>query len=390
MNILDIMILLGMVYLALRWAKAGLVHGFFSLSGFLIGLLLGAWLLPFLPRVIFDAGFQLTLSVAFMLLIGIVLGGIGERVGVMLSSKTEELKLKEADSILGALFSVLLAGAVVWVMAAVLSTSPYQNLNRAFQESRLVQAINRAFPPAPPTLARIGSALKPFEFPQVFVGPEPQPIGPLAPESNPDLAEIVRLAGTSTVRIEASGCGGQSRGSGFVAAEGTVMTNAHVVAGADSIIVNDRNGRRRATLIYFDPNLDIAVLSAQNLAGVPLPLLAAAQPRGSAAAALGYPGGGNFRATPAVVSRSLQARGLNIYGTRNVTRPIYELQATVVQGNSGGPVVNADGRAIAVIFARSETNSSVGYAITASAAQAALNAALSRPVPLDTGACIAQ
>lgn len=388
--LLDVIILATMAYMAYRWAKVGLVYGFFSLMGFVLGILLGSWLIQFFPNLIGDSSLRLLITMSFIVLSGLIVGGIGEHVGRVLSSKTERKKLRQADSILGALFSIVLAGAVVWMFAAILSTSPFQTLNRAFQESSLVQSINRAFPPAPPVLARIGSDIKPFEFPQVFVGPEPAPVAPVAPTNNATLANIVDAVGTSVVRIEANGCGGQSRGSGFVAAQNTIVTNAHVVAGSNNVTVSDTFGRRRATVIYFNPDLDIAVLSAVNLAGQPLALVDTLSPRGTQAGALGFPGGGNFRANGATVLRSLQARGLNIYGTRNVTRPIYELQTIVVQGNSGGPVVTPDGRVIAVVFARSETNGTIGYGITAPAVKQALAQALAGGgAPVSTSACVA-
>jgi S1-C subfamily serine protease len=80
---------------------------------------------------------------------------------------------------------------------------------------------------------------------------------------------------------------------------------------------------------------------------------------------IGYPEGGPFTPVPARVRERLKARGPNIYQSAQVTREIYSLYATVQPGNSGGPLLNAKGGVLGVVFAASLDNNSTGYALTA-------------------------
>ena len=176
----------------------------------------------------------------------------------------------------------------------------------------------------------------------------------------------------STVKIEGSGCGVIQEGSGFVVAPGLVVTNAHVVAGISRPIVIDQYGDHPATAALYDSRLDIAVLRVPGLRDQPASLLegSALVGSGSAAAVLGYPEGGPFKAVPAGVADAFEATGLDIYGNATVTREIYELDAVIQPGNSGGPLIASgdkaagirDGTVIGVVFARSTTDTSVGYA----------------------------
>ena len=387
MGILDIAILLVIVWMVLRWSNIGLVQGFFSLGGFFIGLVMGALLSPYIVRLVDGESIRLFILVGAMSVCGLVVGMAGESVGRKLSSRLEHGKLRKVDAVLGGMFSVVLATLYVWIAAAVLSGSPFTMLNQAFQESRIVQAVNRTYPKPPASLARIGSTLGTFQFPQVFIGPEPETVTPVAPPDSALLQQAVAVAGKSTVRVEALGCGALSRGSGFVAREDLVVTNAHVVAGSESISITDVGGKKRARLVYYDPDLDLAVLRVANLSGAPLPVADSVFVRGTMGAVLGYPGGGDFEATGAAILRTMNARGLNIYGTRATSRQIYELQTRIVSGNSGGPVVTPEGRVLGVVFARSQTQRAIGYALTSTSVLPGVNMAESRQSAISSGQC---
>jgi S1-C subfamily serine protease len=176
-------------------------------------------------------------------------------------------------------------------------------------------------------------------------------------------------------------------GSGFVVGKGLVATNAHVVAGINSPQVVDRNGTHAATTIWFDPDLDFAVLRTSNLAGSKLPLKTTIASRGEAAGVLGYPGGGGFKAGQAAILDEFTAIGRNIYNEGRTTRDVYSVQAMVVPGNSGGPLVDAHGYVIGVIFATSTSYSNVGYALTLRQVVAELNQAQQRSGAVSTGSC---
>lgn len=390
MNLLDILIIILMIVMAQRWARIGLVQGVFSLIGFLFGILLGAYLAPIVLDYIVEPELKIIVAVLGILTLSSIFSSFGERIGQALRSKREVSSLHKVDAFLGGLFSIALAGVYVWLFSAILSGSPYQNINRSLQRSTIVQTINRSLPPAPAFLARIGGLAQSFNFPQVFVGPEPQDVTPVAPPGSAELTAAVAAAGRSTVAIQAVGCGGVLRGTGFVAADNLVVTNAHVIAGTDGVTVTDVSGRKKAQVVYFDPDLDLAILKVNGLAGQPLKLASTIQARGTTGATLGFPGGGDFKATPAAVLTQMKARGLNIYGQRNVERQIYVLQTTVIPGNSGGPVVLADGTVIGVIFAQSLTTPNTGYALTIQSIRPGLAAALNQTQVVSTAQCASE
>ena len=189
------------------------------------------------------------------------------------------------------------------------------------------------------------------------------------------------------MRVQGVGCGSLRLGSGFVVGTGLVMTNAHVVAGAGDLAVSDTAGNHSAAVVRFDPRLDIAILRTSGLAGRPLRISAEDVDRGATGAILGYPNGGGLAVGAAAVRAAYDAIGRDIYGTTLVTRPIVELQATVRPGNSGGPLVLGDGTVGGVVFARSVSDGSIGYAIAASTARGELEHTNAGAPAVSTGSC---
>ena len=166
-----------------------------------------------------------------------------------------------------------------------------------------------------------------------------------------------------------------------------IATNAHVVAGISHPYVQDGNGTHSGTVIWFDPDLDFAVLRVPNLAGHSLVVDDNKVKVGTAGAVLGYPGGGPVTAKPAAVSNQFTASGRDIYGRGNTLRSVYELRADVIPGNSGGPLVDKNGTVIGVIFAESTTYQHVGYALTSDQIKDEVNQAAAGNQPVGTGQC---
>src|SRR5699024_3133241 len=118
---------------------------------------------------------------------------------------------------------------------------------------------------------------------------------------------------------------------------GVLVTNAHVVAGADSVSVQSSGKLLDATVVHFDPDVDLAVLDVHGLEAPALTMAGDPVDAGTSAAALGYPLDGPLTVTPLRVRSMVPLRGPNIYGTRTVTREVYSLRGSVRPGNSGGP-----------------------------------------------------
>jgi len=295
-----------------------------------------------------------------------------------------------------AVFATLVA---TWLVASILSNSRFTSLNSALENSRIVRAMDDVMPNPPAVFSRIESFLASEGFPVVFAGLPPQTAKPVTPPSDSAVAAAVSAAGPSTVQIAGSGCGVIQEGSGFVASPGLVVTNAHVVAGIAHPFVIDSAGRHSTTVVLFDPQLDIAVMRVSGLDDPVLPLIGGSSPVrvGSTGAVLGYPEGGPFNYSPAGVAAAFAATGLNIYGTGTTTREIYELDSVVRPGNSGGPLVASgdsangipDGTVIGVVFARSTSDSNIGYALAMPAVESDIATARSATAPVSTGACTA-
>ena len=236
-------------------------------------------------------------------------------------------------------------------------------------------------------IADLGKLIDPNGFPDVFVGTEPAPKNNVNLPSLGDLASAVSADEASVVKIQGRGCGGVVSGSGFVVGNDLIATNAHVVAGIQQPVVEDTNGTHNARVIWFDPNLDFALLRVSGLAGKPLSLNSTNAASGTPAAVLGYPGGGDFNAGPAAVMEEFNASGHNIYDSGLTLRSVYEIQATVIPGNSGGPLITENGQVIGVVFAESTTYNHVGYALTMGKVASEIQQGRNKQQTVSTGAC---
>ncbi len=389
MNFIDFIVIVIALAAAVRGIVSGFVRQAGSLGGFLIGLIIGAavapWMASFLPL----SGARGLIVVAIFFAIALAISGVGETIGAYLSSIIERARLGALDGALGAVFGFVATLLAAWLLAATFGGSAGPALAADIQTSAVLRNLDRALPPAPQVMTALERAIGASKFPRVFVGLEPTPAPPVTGPNAAAVNAAAAIARGATVKIEGAGCGGVQEGSGFVAGPGLVVTNAHVVAGIDSPVIFDSAGRHRATVVLFDPDLDIAVLRTTGLAAKPLPIDPNVVPRGTIAAALGYPGGGGFTAGAAAVLERQTAVGRNIYDAGFVRRDIYVLQAVVRPGNSGGPLVGTDGTVIGVIFATSTTNPNVGYALTSAEILPDIAAARTA-APTTTGACIAE
>jgi S1-C subfamily serine protease len=246
--------------------------------------------------------------------------------------------------------------------------------------------------PAPGDMAvGLGKILDETGLPSVFVGFEPLPQAPVDPPDDATTRAIAQTAVRATVKVSAGACGYTSSGTGFSIAEGYVVTNAHVVAGADrrAIRVTSHDGDLLDAIpVAFDPDLDIAVLHVPDL-GLPALAFATREPRrGALGAALGYPGGGALVVVPAAVTGAYEATGRDIYDGDRVRREIIELRAAIERGDSGGPFVLADGTVGGVVFAEARTDDAVGYALSGPAVWDRVEPVIGRTKAVDTGDCL--
>ncbi len=155
-----------------------------------------------------------------------------------------------------------------------------------------------------------------------------------------------------------------SMGSGFiVSADGYVLTNNHVIEGADEIIVRLSDRRElTATLVGTDPRSDLAVLKIEN--GDDLPVVTVGKSSelktGEWVLAIGSPFGFDYTATAGIVS----AIGRSLPSENYV--PFIQTDVAINPGNSGGPLFNLDGEVVGInsqIYTRSGGFMGVSFAI---------------------------
>jgi S1-C subfamily serine protease len=387
MNIVDVLIIILALSAALRGRDLGFVRQFFSGAGFFIGLYSGALLQPHVVAAAHSDTARLLLTILTTLGVGLLGLALGEYAGIKLKDRLRFVWVNSADRILGLFAGALSILLVIWLAAAIMVSFPAPSLQNGINNSVILQRLNQLLPSAPNIVASLGHLIDPNGFPQVFVGDHPEPPSNYTPPSLGDMQAAVDKDRASVVKVEGQGCGGIVQGSGFVVGNRLVATNAHVVAGIKRPTVLDGHGSHAASVIWFDPDLDFAVLRVNNLAGSPLVFTDSHITHGTPAVVMGYPGGGNFEADPAVILNQFTALGRNIYNRSNTERDVYELGARVVQGNSGGPLVLKDGSVVGVVFAESTTYQNVGYALANHQVEQAIDQAQARNQTTSTGSC---
>lgn len=387
--LVDAVIIVLLLAIVIRGRETGLVRQLGSAVGFVAGLFAGAALQPYALQYA-----DTTLSRALMALsvtIGcaLALANLGEFFGSLVKARIRRwMQIDNIDAIGGSLAGVVAMLAAVWLVTPILGGLPDPTLQRSLKNSYIVSRLNQTLPSAPEFISSIDRLINPNGFPDVFAGLERKPVDPNTPL--PSLGEMqaaVQQARTSVVKLEGRGCGGTVDGSGFVVAENTVITNAHVVAGVRRPFIIDANGQHSATVIWFDPDLDMAVLRASGLAGPPLALDATPLDGGTPAVVVGYPGGGDFTASPATILDRFTATGRDIYGRGSTERSIYEVRADIIPGNSGGPMISKDGKVVGLVFAESTTYEDIGYTLTLQPVIDGLQKAQAHNQAVGTGAC---
>jgi len=365
-NLIDVLILIA--------ALVGLANGYrrgFWLSlaqyfGLLVGVLLGASSARFvLDYLQINNSSARPLGAVLVLVIG---GSLGSSIGFAVGEPIRRNILRtgvhtSTDSVAGAALSAFAVLIMCWFLGLSFSRGPSPEIAQQIQRSVLLRGLDTIAPRPPAFLASVAQVLAGVQFPPVFAGLEPSGL----PSALPIPASVdtpgVKHTADVVVKVSSVGCGGIVTGSGFPVGDGYVVTNAHVVSGTASHSITKPDGTTmHADVIFFDPGRDVAVLHVPGytVTGV---TFGPAQ-RGTQGAVIGYPGGARRSTVPAVVDGSISAQGRDIYNANFVTRQIYVLQASVHPGNSGGPLIDLDGRVLGMVFATSASDPNQAYALT--------------------------
>lgn len=387
-TIIDLVILIAVVFAVSSGYRRGFWLSLAQYAGLVVGVVVGAGLAPLLMHTLNLTGSTIRSLAAVSVLIA--MGTIGSSTGFWMG---EPIRLRllarpqsgRVDSVAGAFFSALAVLSVSWFLGLSLARVPSPQMSSAIQRSAILRTLDAIAPRPPAFLARVENIIAGVNFPAVFSGFEPVPPSPQALPSSINTPGV-QAARDETLKVQGFGCGGIVFGSGFPVGPGMVLTNAHVVAGTQGTTVHNNVGRSlSARVVLFDPERDVAILYVPRLALAPLG--EAAAQAGTQGATVGYPGGGNEVARPAVVNEEVRAEGRDIYGQNLVVRSIWITQADVQPGNSGGPLVDLNGNAIGVIFAASTSQPGQAYALTDAEVQPDIDAAQGRTQQVQVGPC---
>jgi S1-C subfamily serine protease len=324
----------------------GFIVGALSLLGFVLGAFLGGRLGPLLLTRGSRSQYAPLFALLGALIAGAVLASGFEGVGVRARRVLRLPGLRTIDGLLGAVLTACIGLGIAWIIGAVaLESTSSAAWRQRLEQSTILRELDQLLPPSGPIL----NALARFDPLPAVSGP-PADVAP--PTRGILAARGVQGAAGSVVRVLGTACGFGIEGSGWVAAPGYVITNAHVVAGeSDTIVeVGGSPPDLQAELVAFDSHDDIAVLRVPGLRLTPLPIAGSA-PTGQAVAILGYPEDGPFVAEPGRVGETQATRTDDAYGDGPVIRQITSLRGLVRPGNSGGPLVNAAGDVDATVFA---------------------------------------
>lgn len=393
MNPIDLVAVLLVIVALLLGFRSGALPQLGGLLGAISGGVLIVLALPALADPLAEIEPEIRpLIVLVGLLLAVGLGeSIGSSIGSALARRLGGGVLGAADRVGGGFVGIGQALLIIWLAGGLLAIGPLPRLTEAAQGSTAVRALNSVLPPPDAFAEELGALLDASGLPDVFIGLEPLPRAPVERPTDAVTRAIGALAEESTYRIIAAACGQQVSGSGVVVARGYIVTNAHVVAGANArgVRVADASGDQAdAVVVRFDPNLDIAVLYAPDVRARSLDFAVVDPERGDIGVALGYPGGGPLTILPAAVTGAYPGTGRDIYDEGVVRRDLLELQSKIDQGDSGGPFVLGDGTIGGIVFAEARSNPEIGYALAARDVDVAVAPAIGRTSPVDTGPCL--
>jgi S1-C subfamily serine protease len=388
---LDLAVLAIAFVAAISGWRSGALGSLLSFVGVILGAVAGVLLAPHVVTHISGARTKL-FATLFLILALVVIGEIaGVVLGRAVRGALRNPALRLFDSIVGVALQLIAVLVAAWMLATPLTSSDQPNLAAAVRGSKVLAQVDEVAPSwlrSVPT--RLSGLLDTSGLPDVLSEYGRTPI--IAVEA-PDAAltndAVVAATRPSVVKIRgvAPGCQKVLEGTGFVVAPNRVMSNAHVVAGSDSVTVEADGQTYDAAVVSYDPQADISILEVPNLPSQPLTFAEGEAPTGTDAIVMGYPGGGDFVATPARVREIIELNGPDIYRSTTVTREVYTIRGTVRQGNSGGPMINRSGKVLGVVFGAAVDDADTGFVLTAKEVSLQF-AKINNTERVTTGACV--
>lgn len=358
-----------LVVVLLGYLIAGLRNGFLvtlgGIAGFAAGAVAAFFAIPLVSAWVPDNPWRLIAVIGTAVVLVAIGQGIGSALGASIRRWSDFPPLRVIDRLLGGVMNAAVAALVLSMLAFSVGTLGVPLVSQQIASSQVIRGIDTVTPgPVQSWMAQLRTIVVDDGIPTILesvtpVTPAPVPDASIdTPELSAAAASVVRITGT------AFQCGQNQTGSGFVVAPGRVITNAHVVAGVNEPVVElPGGGAFPGRVVQLDTARDIAVIAVDGLDAAALPLGDELE-NGTTAAFAGYPAGGPYRIQPASVQSLSPVLVNNIYGADPQPLQVYSLAANVQQGNSGGPLLDLQGRVTGVVFAKSNANAPIGYALS--------------------------
>jgi S1-C subfamily serine protease len=389
-NPVDLLAIVLVVLAVILGVRSGALPQILGLAGAAIAALTGLAVLPSVTPLLDSLPAAIRAIVVLSVLLGLI--GLGEALGASMGRQASKALgsglLGTLDRVAGALIGAAQAVLILWLAGGVIASGPFPNLSQLAQRSTALRIVDGFLPPPTAIVLELGRILDDSGLPNVFIGLEQLPAPDIDLPSNALARAIGERAAPSVLRVVADGCELRASGSSFVIAPEYLVTNAHVVLGARSILVQTSGGSFTARPVLVDLELDVALLFADGVDAPSLRFATEEPRRGALGATVGFPGGGNETVEPATVAATYFATGLDVTREERVTRRILELRARVEPGSSGGPFVLEDGSVGGVVFAESRVDPAVGYALSPQAVLERVAPAIGRSQAISTGSCV--
>jgi S1-C subfamily serine protease len=388
-NILDwcLVALVGIYALSGYWQ--GFVTGAFATAGLLCGGLFGVWVAPI---ALGDAepSLWVSLGALFIVILSASLGqALLQYVGARIRARIKWQPIRAVDAVGGAALSAVAVLLVSWALGVAISGSRIGGITPIVRDSTVLAEVDEFLPDqASDVLGAFNNVVGTTFFPRYLEPFAPERIvevgpGPRRLLSDPD----VLAAAPSVLKVRGSNdCGSGVEGSGFLYSPGRLMTNAHVVAGVDNPEVEIGGSSVPASVVVYNPEIDVAVLAVDE-GELPHLVFDKGARAEDGVAVLGYPQDGPYDVQAGRIRAEQRLRSPNIYGEGTVLRDVFSLRALIRQGNSGGPIVNSSGDVVGLIFAASVTDPDTGYALTAGQISETAALGVTSSTEVDTGSC---
>ena len=387
MNQLDLVI----VIVTMVGVASGLRYGFARRSLSWIGWILGAWLATVVSARLLEhvgpagSSRRLLVGLAMVLVAGSIGSSAGRAVGSRVHRVLTRRRLGTVDTVLGGFAGVAVVVFTLWILVPAMADVAGWPA-RAVRESAIARTIVNQLGSPPASLNGLSSGLGLEGLPRVFDSLRSAPSVVAPPDSVPLSTESLAAVKRSVLKVVGDACGRRVSGSGVVIGKELVVTNAHVVAGVtDPIVRSPEDEPLDARVVAFDPARDVAVLRVPGLDrgvvewGTATP--------GEAGAAIGYPLGGPQQVMSARIAQQVTAVGRDIYDRDITTRQVLIIGSKLQPGDSGGALVDADGRLDGLVFAVAPDRDGVAYALAPEEVQPVIDAAAGVAGPVDTGPC---